>query len=58
MKDPYQFDFLALASDIKEHELERALVARVKGFLLEMGKGFAFICSSIIGGCAAWWPSI
>lgn len=45
VKDPYQFDFMALAPDIKERELERALVARVKDLLLEMGKGFAFIGS-------------
>lgn len=45
VKDPYQFDFLALAPDIKERELEAALVTRVKDLLLEMGKGFAFIGS-------------
>lgn len=45
VKDPYQFDFMALAPDIKERELERALVTRVKDLLLEMGKGFAFIGS-------------
>lgn len=45
VKDPYQFDFMALAPDIKERDLERALVARVKDLLLEMGKGFAFIGS-------------
>ncbi len=43
VKDPYQFDFMALSPDIKERELERALVTRVKDLLLEMGKGFAFI---------------
>lgn len=45
LKDPYQFDFLSLAEDAKERDLERALVARVKDVLLEMGKGFAF-CGS------------
>lgn len=45
VKDPYQFDFMALAPDIKERDLERALVARVKDLLLELGKGFAFIGS-------------
>jgi predicted nuclease of restriction endonuclease-like (RecB) superfamily len=45
VKDPYQFDFLTLAPDIKERELERALAARVKDLLLEMGKGFVFIGS-------------
>lgn len=45
LKDPYQFDFLSLAPDAKERDLERALLARLKDVLLEMGKGFAFIGS-------------
>jgi predicted nuclease of restriction endonuclease-like (RecB) superfamily len=45
VKDPYQFDFLTVAEDAKERDLERALLARVKDVLLEMGKGFAFVGS-------------
>lgn len=45
LKDPYQFDFLSLAENVKERDLEHALVTRVKDLLLEMGKGFAFIGS-------------
>ena len=45
IKDPYQFDFLTLAEGAKERDLERALLARVKDVLLEMGKGFAFVGS-------------
>jgi predicted nuclease of restriction endonuclease-like (RecB) superfamily len=45
IKDPYQFDFLTVAEDAKERDLERALVAGVKDVLLEMGKGFAFVGS-------------
>lgn len=45
LKDPYQFDFLSLAENAKERDLERALVVRVKDVLLEMGKGFAFVGS-------------
>ncbi|EHM01821.1 hypothetical protein HMPREF9946_01888 [Acetobacteraceae bacterium AT-5844] len=45
LKDPYQFDFLSLAPDMRERDLEKALVGRVKDLLLEMGKGFAFIGS-------------
>ena len=45
LKDPYQFDFLSLAADARERDLERALVERVRDFLLELGKGFAFIGS-------------
>ncbi len=41
LKDPYQFDFLSLAADAKERDLERGLLARVKDVLLEIGKGFA-----------------
>jgi predicted nuclease of restriction endonuclease-like (RecB) superfamily len=44
-KDPYQFDFLSLAENTKERDLERALVTRAKDLLLEMGKGLAFIGS-------------
>lgn len=45
LKDPYQFDFLTLAPAARERDLERALIARVKDLLLELGKGFAFISS-------------
>lgn len=45
LKDPFQFDFLSLDESAKERDLERALIARVKDMLLEMGKGFAF-CGS------------
>jgi predicted nuclease of restriction endonuclease-like (RecB) superfamily len=42
-KDPYIFDFLNLSSDLKERDLEQALIDNITSFLLEMGKGFAFI---------------
>ena len=45
VKDPYQFDFLSLAANARERDLERELVTRVKDVLLEMGKGFAFVGS-------------
>ncbi len=45
LKDPYHFEFLSLAADAKERDLERGLVTQVKDVLLEMGKGFAFIGS-------------
>lgn len=45
LKDPYQFDFLTLATDSKERDPELALVTRVKDLLLELGKGFAFLGS-------------
>lgn len=45
LKDPYNFDFLTLADDARERELEEGLVAHVRKFLLELGVGFAFVGS-------------
>ena len=42
-KDPYTFDFLNLGKEFTERELEKALIDRVKDFMLEMGRGFAFV---------------
>ncbi|NLZ04340.1 MAG: DUF1016 domain-containing protein [Phycisphaerae bacterium] len=43
IKDPYTFDFLTLASDAAERDLERALLDHIRRFLLELGAGFAFV---------------
>lgn len=43
MKDPYVFDFLDLGEEAKEREIENALVERITKFMLELGKGFAFV---------------
>lgn len=43
LKDPYNFDFLTLAGDAKERELERGLMDHVQKLLLELGLGFAFV---------------
>lgn len=43
LKDPYNFDFLGLGEAAQEREVERALMAQVKRFLLEMGEGFALV---------------
>lgn len=43
VKDEYAFDFLELSEEHKEMELERALVAKVNRFLIEMGGSFAFM---------------
>ncbi|MBD0334243.1 MAG: DUF1016 domain-containing protein [Cyanobacteria bacterium Co-bin13] len=45
IKDPYNFDFLSLGEDAQERDLEKALVERIKDFLLELGVGFAFVGS-------------
>lgn len=42
-KDPYIFDFLTLAEDYREKDVEKQLVQHITKFLLELGKGFAFI---------------
>ena len=43
MKDPYNFDFLGLAKDAHERDIENAMLAHIKRFLLELGEGFAFV---------------
>lgn len=43
LKDPYLFDFLGLADDAHEREIENALIRHITRFLLELGAGFAFI---------------
>lgn len=45
LKDPYNFDFLSLEKGAHERELERGLIEHLKSFLLELGKGFAFVGS-------------
>jgi predicted nuclease of restriction endonuclease-like (RecB) superfamily len=47
LKDPYVFDFVELSDDIREREVERALVRHVREFLLELGVGFAFVGSQV-----------
>lgn len=42
-KDPYLVDFIDLPPDAHERHLETALVDRIRHFLLELGKGFAFL---------------
>ena len=42
-KNPYTFDFLSFTSEVKERDIEKALVKHLKSFLLELGRGFAFI---------------
>lgn len=43
LKDPYVFDFLTLAKEHSERELENALVHHMTKFLLELGVGFAYV---------------
>ncbi len=43
IKDPYTFDFLTLAADARERELDQGLIDHIQKFLLELGVGFAFV---------------
>ena len=43
LKDPYVFDFLSIAGDYHEKELEDALIKHITKFLLELGAGFSYI---------------
>ena len=43
LKDPYIFDFLGLAEDAQERDVEQALTRHITRFLLELGAGFAFV---------------
>lgn len=43
LKDPYLFDFLTLDEPFHERELETGLLRHLEKFLLELGRGFAFV---------------
>lgn len=43
LKDEYNFEFLAMKAKYDEHDLEEALVTNITRFLLELGKGFAYV---------------
>jgi predicted nuclease of restriction endonuclease-like (RecB) superfamily len=45
VKDEYTFDFLELADEHSERQLEQAILAKVEPFLQEMGGMFSFIGS-------------
>ena len=42
-KDPYFLDFLNLPKDFLENDLEDAILKELERFILEIGKGFAFV---------------
>ena len=45
IKDPYAFEFLGVPENkpMLESDLEKALVAQIEKFLLELGRGFMFV---------------
>lgn len=42
-KDPYFLDFLGLAEGFDEHTLENTILRELEHFILELGRGFAFV---------------
>ena len=48
LKDPYNFDFISLGKEAEERELEKALIDRIRNFLLELGVGLLLWAVSII----------
>lgn len=43
IRDPYHFDFLGLEDSAQERDIENAMMHHITRFLVEMGKGFAFV---------------
>ncbi|SRR6266699_125979 len=47
LKDPYVFDFITTSEEeTKERDLQSALIAHIRRFLLELGVGFTFVGSN------------
>lgn len=42
-KSSYNLGFLGITEPVKELELEKRLIAKIRNFILELGKGFTFI---------------
>ena len=43
LKDTYNFEFISFSGKVKELELEQKLIDNITKFLLELGKGFAYM---------------
>ena len=43
LKDPYHLEFLDVTEEAAERDIESALMRHVQRFLLELGRGFAFV---------------
>jgi len=43
LKDPYIFDFIQAKEKVDERNIEEQLASHITKFLLELGKGFAFV---------------
>ena len=47
LKDPYIFDFIALKGQVKEKEIEQAMIDKIKDVLVELRQGFCICWKSI-----------
>jgi predicted nuclease of restriction endonuclease-like (RecB) superfamily len=43
LKSPYIIDFLSLTEEMKERDIENGLIQHMKKFMLELGRGFAYV---------------
>lgn len=43
LKSPYNIDFLSITEEMKERDIEKALIQHLKKFMLELGRGFAYV---------------
>ena len=43
VRDPYVLEFLDLADEYGESDLEEAIIRNLEGFLVELGRGFTFV---------------
>lgn len=44
-KSSYNLGFLGITKPVRELELEKRLVSKIKSFILELDRGFSFICN-------------
>lgn len=43
LKNPYVLDFFGVTEEMKERDIEKALITHLKKFILELGRGFAYV---------------
>ena len=43
IKNPYYFDFIEVTDEHSEREIEKELIKHISEFMVELGKGFAFV---------------
>jgi len=43
IKNPYYFDFIEVEDERSEREIERELIKHISEFMVELGKGFAYV---------------